>query len=459
MHQGSTMRLIKWIGLLLLIVAGLVGGMFLTRAFRSSQNASQEIAAQYDPTAKEGRGSPQQPTERVITGLQQALEKNPYNAEGWAVLGAAFLQRVRENGDPANYARAEGAFSRALALDPANFHAVSGMGGLELARHQFRQALAWGERGRVMNPDNAGIYGVLGDAHLELGEYDTAFENFQQMVDTRPDLSSYARVSYARELMGDRAGAIESMRAAVDAGGAGSEARSWALVQLGNLYFDQGDLNAAHDAYQAALQNWNDYPYARGGLAKVYAAGRDYPQAIATYTRLLDAIPLPEFVIGLGDVYAASGDTANAQKQYALVGAMQQLFQSNGVDTDAELALFDADHRTDPAATLELAKRAYAKRPGVIVADTLAWTYYQSGDYQSARDMMDRALRLGTQNALLFFHAGMIHYKLGDEARAREYLSKAIRLNPHFSLRYRDLAQNTLSDLQAAGRVNRSIER
>lgn len=453
------MHWIKWIGLPLLIVAGLGGGMILTRAFLSSQNASREVAAQYDPTAKAGQSSRQQPTERVIAGLQQALSRNAYDAEGWALLGGAFLQRVRENGDPANYARAEGAFEKALALDPASFHAISGMGGLELARHQFRQALEWGERGRALNPDNAGIYGVLGDAHLELGEYDAAFENFQKMVDTRPDLSSYARVSYARELMGDRSGAIENMQAAVDAGGVGGEARSWALVQLGNLHFDQGDLAAAHDAYQAALQNWNDYPYARGGLAKVYAARQEYPQAIATYTRLLETIPLPEFVIGLGDVYTASGDTVNAQKQYALVGAMQQLFQSNGVDTDAELALFGADHLSNPAATLDLAKRAYAKRPGVIVADTLAWTYYQAGDYQSARDTMDRALRLDTQNALLFFHAGMIHYKLDDTARAREYLSKAIRLNPHFSLRYAALAQDTLNELQASGRVNGAIER
>jgi tetratricopeptide (TPR) repeat protein len=445
------MRVLKWVGLIFLIVAGLGGGMFLTRAYLAFNSGTNEIAAQYDPTAKEGRGSREQPTERVIAALQQGLEKNRFHAQGWSYLGAAFLQRVRENGDPSNYARAEEAFEKALELDPNNFQAVSGMGGLELARHRFRQALEWGERGRELNAYNAGIYGVLGDAYLELGEYDAAFEHFQTMVDTRPDLSSYARVAYARELLGDRAGAKENMQAAVNAGAAGSEARSWALAQLGNLNFDEGNFTAARDAYQASLQNWNDYPYARGGLARVSAAEGDYAQAIATYTRLIDTIPLPEFVIALGDVYAASGDTANAEKQYALVDAMQALFQANGVDTDAELALYNADHAIDLDTTLALAKRAYENRPGIPVADTLAWTYYQTGDFENAKVMMERALALGTQNALMFFHAGMIHYKLGDASTAKSYLRRAMELNPRFSVRYAGPAQETLSELEAAG--------
>lgn len=448
-------RILKWLGLVLLIVAALAAGMFITRAFFAPKISPTDIASQYDPTAKEGRASALQSTESVIAGLQKSLAKNPYDAEVWAYLGAAFMQRVRENGDPANYARAEQAFNKALALDPKNFNAVSGMGGLALARHDFRGAVTWGERGLPLNTFSAGIYGVLGDAHLELGEYDTAFDDFQKMVDTRPDLSSYARVSYARELMGDRAGAIQNMQTAVNAGGAGSEARSWALVQLGNLRFDQGEFTTAHDLYQEALQNWKNYPLARGGLAKVAAAQGDYPSAIETYTSLLQTYPLPEFAIALGDVYDVTGDKVNAQKQYALVGAMQQLFQTNGVNMDAELALFNADHQTDLPKTLALAKQAYENRSSVIVADTLAWAYYQSGDYTNAKAMMDKALRLNTQNALFFFHAGMIYLKLGDSVQATTYLDKALKLNPLFSIRYADMAQKTLNDLKASGSLSK----
>lgn len=448
------MRFIKIVSVIVLIVLALALGALGARWYLEQNADVSQTAAQYDATAKEGRGSRVQTTERVIQNLQRALEKNPHNAQQWAWLGAAFLQRARENGDPANYTRAEQAFTKALALDAKNLTAISGMGGLKLAQHQFAEAVDWGERGVKINPDNAGLYGILGDAHLELGEYDTAFENFQTMVDTRPDLSSYARVSYARELLGDRADAIETMGRAVEAGAANSEAKSWALVQLGNLYFDEGNLERAHDAYQAALQNWNDYPYARGGLAKVYAAQGDYAQAIQTYTRLIETIPLPEYVIALGDVYAANGDLENARKQYELVGAMQQLFNANGVDTDAELALFNADHQIDLPNTLELAKRAYAKRPGILVGDTLAWTYYQTGDYQNARALMEQALKLDTQNALFYFHAGMIYAKLEDAPRAIEYLDKALQLNPHFSLRYAKLAQTQLAELRSGVQAN-----
>lgn len=437
------MRILKFVLTAIVVLCAVGAGGLATRWFLQSQNAAQSDAAQ-----NERRGTQPQATERVIISLQSALERNPYHADAWAQLGAAFLQRVRENGDPTNYARAEQAFRKALELDANHFHAISGMGALALARHQFRDALVWGERGRALNPDNAGIYGVLGDAHLELGEYDAAFANFQKMVDTRPDLASYARVSYARELLGDRAGAVEQMRAAVNAGAARSEARSWALTQLGNLYFEQGDLEHAHRAYQDALDNWSEYPYARAGLARIHAARGDYASAVEIYTRLMDALPLPEFVIALGDAYTAQGDTANAQKQYALVGAMQQLFASNGVDTDAELALFNADHQIDLPGTLALAQRAYAKRPGIFVADTLAWTLYQTGDYVGAKNMMDRALRLQTQNALLFFHAGMIAHELGDDAGAQQYLSRALQLNPHFSLRYAREARELLGTLE-----------
>lgn len=448
------MRLVKIFLLSSLVLGGLAVGALATRWYLDENADVTSAASQYDPTAKEGRASRAQTTERVIRNLQTSLEKNPHNSQQWALLGAAFLQRVRENGDPSNYSRAEQAFQKALELDQNNFLAVGGMGGLKLAQHQFREAIVWGERAAQLNPDNAGLYGVLGDAQLELGEYDAAFKHFQTMVDTRPDLSSYARVSYARELVGDRAGALENMERAVNAGAANSEARSWALVQLGNLYFGQGDLENARSAYQAALQNWNDYPYARGGLAQVYAAQGDYAQAIQTYTRLLETIPLPEFVIGLGDVYQVSGDNANAQKQYALVAAMQQLASANGVDTDAELALFNADHKMDLNHTLELAKRAYEKRPGIFVADTLAWTYYQRGDYKNAEEYIEKALSLGTQNALLLYHAGMIQVALGNAARGRELLERALELNPHFSLRYAPGARLMLEELRAQHNAN-----
>ncbi len=64
------------------------------------------------------------------------------------------------------------------------------------------------------------------------------------MVDTLPGVASYARVSYARELMGDVPGAIKAMEAARDIAGTPADS-AWAGYQLGELYFNQGNLDDA----------------------------------------------------------------------------------------------------------------------------------------------------------------------------------------------------------------------
>jgi tetratricopeptide (TPR) repeat protein len=386
-------------------------------------------------------------TDAIIGYLQDYLKTHPDDYVAYGNLGGAYLQKVRENGDATLYTKAEGVLNKALALHPNDFRALSNLGALALARHQFRDALTRGEQARAVNPDNASIYGVIGDAQIELGLYDDAFATFQQMVDIRPDLTSYARVSYARELQGDRAGAIENMQRAVNAGALNTEARSWALTQLGTLYFDQNEYDKAAQAYQAALDGWHNYPYARAGLANVRAAQGDYEAAIEIYTSVVNTIPLPQFVIALGDLYHAAGQDAQAEKTYALVGVEEQLLAANGVDIDAETALFDADHGRDLPNALARARAAYARRSSVTVADILAWTLYQSGDYSAADEIMHKALRLGTRSALMFYHAAVIAHALGHDDAAENYLQQALTLNPHFSFLYADRAQKLWTEL------------
>jgi Tfp pilus assembly protein PilF len=91
-----------------------------------------------------------------------------------------------------------------------------------------------------------------------------------------------------------------------------------------------------------------------------------------------------------------------------------------------------------------------ARRPSIHAADVLAWALYQTGDYTEAKAASQQALRLGTRDALMLYHAGMIALKLGETAQAEAYLSQALVLNPHFSLRYADQARQTLAELRAA---------
>jgi tetratricopeptide (TPR) repeat protein len=213
------------------------------------------------------------------------------------------------------------------------------------------------------------------------------------------------------------------------------------------LYFNSGDLQRAEQTYQAALQTRPDYVYASAGVARVRAAQGRYDEAIADYKKIVRTLPLPEFVIALGELYEVSGQPAEAQKQYDLVRAMQQLNAAAGMDVDLELAFFNADHGADPAQALQQARAAYARRPSIYGADTLAWALYQHGDYAEARRYSQEALRLGTRDAGLHYRAGMIAYALSDRAGAREQLRLALAINPHFSVRYAERAKQLLAEL------------
>lgn len=382
-----------------------------------------------------------------IENMQARLNQDARNPQLQAELATLYLQYVRESGDPSYYTKADALLNQVLAVNSNDLAALVQMGNLSLARHDFQAALKWGERAAAVNPGHWLAYGIIGDAHVELGQYDEARAAFDKMVTLRPDVNSYSRISYMRELLGDTAGAIQAMTLATRAGLPTSEPSNWARVQLGHLYFNTGKLDQAELLYKSSLDLYPDYLHALAGLGRVRAARGDYDGAIALYKKALRQIPIPEYVIALGDVHAASGNSAEAQKQYALVGAIQQLYNSNGVDTDLEIALFNADHGIDPAKAVAQARAAYERRPSIFAADVVAWTLYQNGEYSEAEKFSQKALRLGTQDALKYYHAGMIASKIGDTATARDYLSRALTLNPNFSLRYAPLAKQTLQQL------------
>ena len=389
--------------------------------------------------------------DQQIQALQDRLQANPNDWQSYSQLALAYLQKARETGDPSYYQKVEEALNKTIEQQSDDYLTVSAMGALALARHQFHSALDWGERAKQLDPDRTYAYGVIADAQIELGQYDAAIETLQTMVDLRPDMSSYSRISYIRELNGDTEGALEMMQSAVDAGVPNAESTAWTRTQLGNLYFNSGDLEQAELEYVRTLNDRPGYVHALAGLGRVRAAQSKMDEAIDLLTQATNVMPLPEFVIALGDIYKVNGQPDAAQQQYNLVGAIEQLFKANGSDMDMEIALFNADHDKELAATLELARKAYANRPSIHAADVLAWSLYKTGNYEEARTYSEEALQLGTKDALKFFHAGMIAYRLGENAQAQEYLQQAIDINPHFSILYSNEALQTLDSLKAQG--------
>ncbi len=383
-------------------------------------------------------------TAAAVAKLQARLRADPRDARGYALLGLAYLQRARETGDPSYYPRSERALRRALRLLPADPAATAGLGSLALSRHRFREALALGRRALRLAPGSSRAYGVIGDALIELGRYDEAFRAFDTMAQLKPGLAAYARVSYARELLGRPGDAIAAMRLAVEAAANQPEATAWTRVQLGKIYWSIGRLAPAAREYRAALAAFPGYAYAFDALAQVEAARGHMRRAIALETRAVDAIPLPQFVALLGDLYRSQGRHAQARRQYALIGVIRRLLAANGVRTDLETALFDVDHGVRLGHAVALARRARAARPSIDGDDVLAWALARNGRCEEARGYSGRALRLGTLDALKLFHRGMIERCLGNRAAGDAFLRRALELNPHFSVLWSPVARRAL---------------
>lgn len=392
--------------------------------------------------------------ESSIAALQSRLRLVPDDSRGYASLGLAYVVQARVTADPAWYPKAEGALRESIRLrENENFEALLGLGVLALARHDFAAALDRGREAEALNPHSADVYGVVGDALLELGRYEEALDAFQTMVDTRPSLASYARVSYARELLGDVRGAIDAMGRAYDAAGTLTD-EAWAAYQLGELEFGRGDVDAAAGWFESGLERAPDYVPNLAGLAKVAWAEGDVELAIDRYGDVVAAYPSVEYVSALGDLYATSGREDLAQEQYAVVEATRALAEANGVNVDLEIALFDADHG-DSESALAAAEAEWARRQSVHVADAYAWALYASGRYDEAARIVGRALELGTRNASFLFHAGLIERARGNDVAALLLLRRALATNPNFSILYAQSAERALAELEAEGREGR----
>jgi tetratricopeptide (TPR) repeat protein len=445
--QRPSRRLERIFPLLLVPLAILlvIGAFLAGNAIRSGSDALNSDA----PPANNRAAAT---TADQIATLQARLTAHADDLDSATTLAMLYIQQARETGDPRWYGKAETLLNGVLEREPKRVEALAGQGALALARHDFSTGLDWGLQARAVDPDALAVYPVLIDAYVELGRYDEAVTMANAFVRLKPNLASYTRVAYLRELFGDPEGAAEALQLALDTVPGGTEPAGWTRVQLGNIYLNSGDLTGAEREYRQTLALLPNYAPATAGLGKVAAARGDTARAIELLSDAATRLPLPEYVIALGDLYTFSGDTAAAAEQYGLVQVMTQLQAANGVNTDLELALVAADHPDYanglPAdGIVEQARSAFAQRPSIYGHDALAWALYRAGDDDAAWAEIQQALQLGTRDALLHFHAGMIANARGDTAAARSELEAALAINPHFSILHAATARETLAAL------------
>jgi tetratricopeptide (TPR) repeat protein len=423
-----------------LALGGLVGGVLA-----ESPSAGPSPAAPAALAERALGGTAGGVSAGAVAALEQQARVTPRDPELLVQLGFAYQLRWRETGDAGFLPRSETALRRALRARPQEANAVLGLGSLALIRHEFRAALVEGQRARRLLPGSARPFGVIGDALVELGRYPQAFAAFERMVSLRPSLASYARVAYARELVGDREGALAAMRLALDAAGGQPEPTAWALVEVAKLERALGRRDGARRHARGALRAVPGYPSARLELARIEAADGRTERAVDQARRAADALPTSQALSLLADLLDRSGRDAQAARQRATVGVVDRLLAANGVRVDLESALYRADNLIRPLETIELARRARAARPSIYGDDALAWALARAGRCEEALPLARRALRLGTEDPLLHFHLGYAQGCAGDPAALRRSYLQAFALDPEFSVRWAPVARAVLA--------------
>ena len=372
------------------------------------------------PTTFDGVVRPDASTDAEIARLQAAVRGGaPLEAQ----LAGAYLQKVRETGDPSFYVRADSLLTRALARggeDPAELVEAAT---LAAGRHDFRGALRLAARARALQPEALAAFPVLVDALVEFGRYGEAERTLQQFIDRRPSLPAYARVSYFRELHGDLAGAADAMARAVSAGGGARENVAYVQTLLGDLELARGRLALARRAYGAALASVPGYVPALAGRARLTAARGDLAGAISGWKKVTTLLPLPEYAIELGEAELAAGRGAAGRRDLALVDAQRALLAEAGVNSDVEFARFEADHGNRERA-VALAREAWADAPSVRSADALGWALTRAGRPDAGLRWARRALKLGSLDPTFRYHAGIA---AGDTPEGRRNLRLALR--------------------------------
>jgi tetratricopeptide (TPR) repeat protein len=375
---------------------------------------------------------PSATTAQRIEALRAQVSQSPSDPRGHAQLGSAYLTRYGETEDPSFYPKARQAIETALKLDPNDFSAVSAMAQLELSQHHFRRGLALAERARQISPSTVQTDGMIADAQIELGRYTAAAKTLQRYVGRRPELGSYSRISYYRELHGDLAGAIGAMRLAAAAAGDRSADSVFATTLLGKLRADQGDYAAAESIFRRVLKLDPGNPDARLGLAGI-VTGRGRTEAgLDLYRAVQRSIAAPDHAILLGEAEQAAGHAAASAEAYQAARDAFEREEAVGSNTATERAVFEADHG-DPAAALAYGRRAWRSTPSVRAADAYSWALSDAGRHRAALRFSDRAMRLGSRDPAFLYHAGIVAFRAGQPDRARAFLGRLLAQSPAFS--------------------------
>jgi tetratricopeptide (TPR) repeat protein len=385
-----------------------------------------------------------------IAFYEQRAARDPESAGDRAQIATLYFQRARETSQFADYIRAEDAARAAIALRTAHNSAAFGvLASTLLAQHRFVEARDVARSLAEANPQVDAFRAMLGETCLELGDYacaNAAFESIRGQG--RAALGSAPRLARWAEIRGDTAQARRLLRWARAAADSSPELpreqRAWFHLRIADLDLRQGRTSAAERELHAGLGVLPNDHRLLAAMARVAAVRHDWQRAIA-YGDSSIAITLDPATLGIvSDAYAALGDSARAQEYFQ---TMQVAVGQQPGTYHRAWSLFLLDHNRQVAEVLAAVQAELETRRDVFGYDLLAWALYKQGRPLEARAAMSNALAQGTQDALLFYHAGMIERAAGNPATAADYLRRALAVAPEFDAIAPSIARAVLDTL------------
>jgi tetratricopeptide (TPR) repeat protein len=418
----------------------LLGGMTYFVIREPSQPPIKNLASS-SPSPPAASPFQEDATGAAIRFYLARVKRDPEDIRSQNALAESYLQCVRESGNEDYLPLALNAARASLVAVPPlrNNGGLLAMAHAEFSNHDFAAARDHALQLAQLDPGKSEPYAILGDAYLELGDYERAADAFQKMqLGSEKDFRLETRLARLAFLRGAVEEARQHFTTALDLLLAlrkpPSDAVAWCHWQLGETDFAVGKYDAADMHYRDALEISPSYFRALGSFGRLRAAHGDYLGAIAYYEQAVRIVPAVDFMAALGDLYQISGQTRNAAVRYELVEQLAEHSRKvHSSPFDRRIALFYADHDVRLQDAYELAQGEFtAGRQDIYGADALAWTALKSGRLAEAQVAIKEALRLGTLDARLFYHAGMIALATEQRSAAANFLQRALLLNPHF---------------------------
>jgi tetratricopeptide (TPR) repeat protein len=368
-------------------------------------------------------------------------------------LGESQIELARATGDLSAYVGAGQSLDTALRLYPDMPAAQAFKGVVLVSLHRFDEARVLARSVLADRPDDVTSLATLGDASLELGDLDAAGAAYERLARISPTAAASVRLGHLEFIRGDTTTALTHARAAVvqaaDEEAVGERAGFY-YYQLADMLIATGDPKAADEAYRAAIAHDPRSFLAHAGLGRVLAAEGNLAAAITEMSAAIAIVPQPDTLARRADLYTlrnAAGDTARAERDQRTVLAIGQLSTAAGNVYDRTLSLYLANHGQETARAVDLATKEVAIRKDVYGYDALAWALLAAGRVPEADVSIQKALAVGTRDAKILYHAGMIARALGDRARATSQLTAALALDPSFDALQAERAREALAGL------------